>query len=500
MATGPLHRVIQGIRTLVGDPQTVSDGLLLKSFIGQRDEAAFTILVERHGPMVMGVCRRLVDNFADAQDAFQATFLTLARKASSVSPAEMVGNWIYGVAYRTALEARGKLARLRSREKQVENMPEPKVEHVEHDPGQRELLGQLDHELSRLPDKYRVPVVLCELEGRSRKDVAQQLQLPEGTLSSRLATARKLLADRLGRRGMTLSAASLTALLAQPTAQAAVTPALIASTVQLATLSAAGNAAAASHVAALSNGVIHAMFMSKLKFLACGLTAFCLLSAGLAYVAHASIWRAGGVSPPVEQTATEPLHDTPGGLRPPLAGQPDKISTPSFTKIHLKTGKAVIRQTGKESFAVKGDDVLAKLGKASVVDGTLVLSSPAPTVEFVVECKELSSLTIEGVTTVDVADLKTKRLEVVTSAVGQVTLSGTADEQIIEVKGGAARFDGSACKGKQATVLVSGAGQTVVNVSDKLKVTIPVSGQVEYLGSPVIEKEVSVAGTLSKRE
>src|SRR5262245_10455269 len=174
--------------------------------------------------MVWGVCCRLLRHPPDAEDAFQATFLVLVRKAAAVCPRELVGNWLYGVASRTALAARAARSRRAARERQVDVMPEPLAAGVT---AWEELWPLLDRELARLPDKYRVAVVLCDLEGRSRKDVARQLRLPEGTLSSRLATARRLLARRLARHGLTLSGGAVAALLGQHVSAAAVPPLLM---------------------------------------------------------------------------------------------------------------------------------------------------------------------------------------------------------------------------------------------------------------------------------
>src|SRR5262249_14819560 len=160
----------------------------------------------RHGPMVLGVCRRMLRNIHDAEDAYQATFLVLVRKASTIRPRDLVGNWLYGVACRTAMKARAMSTKRRIKEHEAPGPAWPKDSaNGDHE----ELLRHLDAELHRLPDKYRVPVVLCELEGRSRKEVARRLGLPEGTLSWRLAQARKMLARRLSRRGLTLSASGL---------------------------------------------------------------------------------------------------------------------------------------------------------------------------------------------------------------------------------------------------------------------------------------------------
>jgi RNA polymerase sigma factor (sigma-70 family) len=248
-------KLLQQVRA--GALRGLTDGQLLARFIERRDEAAFEALVRRHGPMVLGLCRRVLGSLHDAEDAFQATFLVLARKAASLRSRELVGNWLYGTAYRTALEARATIARRRAREKQVGVMPEPQAEP---EPAWRELLPLLDQELNRLPDKYRVPVVLCELEGKSRKEVAQLLGLPEGTLSWRLAHARKLLARGLARYGLAVSAAALS----ESMASACVPRALAAATAK----AAAGQAGAVpAHVVVLTEGVVKAMFLSKIKAL-----------------------------------------------------------------------------------------------------------------------------------------------------------------------------------------------------------------------------------------
>src|SRR5262249_53892979 len=154
-------------------------------FLAGRDEAAFAALVRRHGPMVFGVCRRVLRHHHDAEDAFQAAFLVLARKAAGVRH-ESLGSWLYTVAYHAALEARAVAARRRADERQVEEMPHPEVSPVEV----QDWRPLLDRELHRLPQKYQAALVLCDLEGKSRKDAAGELGIPEGTLSSRLATAR----------------------------------------------------------------------------------------------------------------------------------------------------------------------------------------------------------------------------------------------------------------------------------------------------------------------
>jgi RNA polymerase sigma factor (sigma-70 family) len=265
MATSQMTRLIQQLRraALLRDGVGLTDGQLLQSFLARHDEAAFEILVHRHGAMVLGVCRRVLRNADDAEDAFQATFLVLVRKAATLVARDTIGNWLYSVAYHTALKARAAACRRRAKERE---MPRPTAlaESL-----WRDVLPLLDQELHRLPNKYREPIVLCDLEGKSRKEAARQLGWPEGTVAGRLARARAMLAERLARQGVTLSATALATALAHSAEAAAVPMPLVVSTSKAATALAAGQAAAAgvvsASVAALMEGVLQAMFLTKLK-------------------------------------------------------------------------------------------------------------------------------------------------------------------------------------------------------------------------------------------
>jgi RNA polymerase sigma factor (sigma-70 family) len=268
MATIQMATVIRQFRRalLRQDATGRTDGQLLESFIDQKDEAAFEALVRRHGPMVLAVCRRVVRNHHDAEDAFQATFLVLARKASSIKPRGMVANWLHGVAYQTALKARTMTAKRRLREKNVTAMPEPAAPA----PNQwHDLQPLIDQELNGLPENYRLPILLCDLEGKSIKEATLQLGWPQGTLAGRLARGRKLLARRLTNRGVLVSAASLAAVISPNVASAGVPTSLMISTVKTATLIAAGQAPAAgvvpAKVATLMQGVLRTMLLTKLK-------------------------------------------------------------------------------------------------------------------------------------------------------------------------------------------------------------------------------------------
>ncbi len=262
------------------EPSGLGDGDLLECFILERDEAAFEALVRRHGPMVLGTCRRLLNNEADAEDAFQATFLVLAKRAASVVPRAMVGNWLYGVARRTALKARAAAARRRAKEREAATMAEREAPAAG---AWSDLRPLLDGELGRLPDKYRAALVLCDLEGKSRQEAARQLGWPEGTLSCRLARGRAMLAKRLRRRGVALTGAALAAALAGNAAAAVVPGPLVAGTVQAAAAVAAGVGPAgvvSGPVAALTEGVLRSMFLVKQQLRVAVLLTLGALAAG----------------------------------------------------------------------------------------------------------------------------------------------------------------------------------------------------------------------------
>jgi RNA polymerase sigma factor (sigma-70 family) len=270
----------------------LSDGQLLGRFVERRETSAFEAIVERHGPLVWGVCRRVLRDHHDAEDAFQATFLVLARKAASVMPREKLGNWLYGVAFQTAMKARATRAKRRVRERPAWEMTEPEAVPHEHPD---ELLARLDREVARLPEKYRLPIILCELEGKTHRQAAEQLGWPVGTVSGRLSRARALLASRLSRPGTPLTVGALGGRLAADLARAGVPADLVRSTAQAASLSTAGKAVAAgvvsAQVAALTGEVLKAMLLHKLKLITAMLLATLALAAGgmsLTYRAHAT--------------------------------------------------------------------------------------------------------------------------------------------------------------------------------------------------------------------
>jgi RNA polymerase sigma factor (sigma-70 family) len=323
MPTGQANRLMPSLRRVVLARQSAArtDGELLGAFVADRDADAFAELVRRHGPMVLGVCRRVVNDHATADDAFQATFLVLARRAAAVRPREQVGSWLYGVAYRTALKARMVLARRRSREKQVDVMPEPTAP-TSSTALWADLQPVIDEELARLPERLRLPVVLCDLEGRPQREVAKHLNVPPATLATRLASARRTLAARLTRRGVTLSGGALAGLLGAHASASAVPHTLASGVVRAAEAGATG-AAVQSLVSAravqLSEGVMRMMMLAKLKAVAVLAVTALALTTGLGL----------GLMPAAAGDGNEPApaQEEKAAAKPAPVAQPATINT-----------------------------------------------------------------------------------------------------------------------------------------------------------------------------
>ncbi|MCA9122748.1 MAG: sigma-70 family RNA polymerase sigma factor [Planctomycetaceae bacterium] len=251
---------------LTSRERSESDGALLRAFLDRRDDLAFAKLVSRHAGLVMGVCRRVLGNEQDAEDAFQATFLVLARKASSLKSSKSLPAWLHKTAHRIALRARADRARLREQPIETEAMTE------EHSSLQR---IAKEHERSALDEELnRLPVFLCCLEGKSREDAARQLGWSNGSLKGRLERARQLLRRRLILRGVSLSVAVALVLRSQAVVQAAVAPSVVATTVQASMrysvgLSPVGYVSPNAHL--LANWSLKAMSITSVKFTLCAL-------------------------------------------------------------------------------------------------------------------------------------------------------------------------------------------------------------------------------------
>lgn len=276
----------------------LSDRELLERFVQRREQAAFTALVRRHGPMVLSVCRRVLSNIHDAEDAFQATFLVLAEKADRLRRPELLANWLYGVAYRTALHARQRAARRKKLEREAATVSTPiSDQEIES----RELRRVLDEELHRLPEKYRAPLVLCYLEGKTNEEAARLLGWPAGSMSYRLSRGRELLRGRLEARLATLSLFVPALCLADYLQPAVVSPLLATTTVQAAVIAAGAKIAAAgagilsASVRELAEATLRSMAPSRWRWLfAALLTLVILFGVGVAVSAVFASWTSGG--------------------------------------------------------------------------------------------------------------------------------------------------------------------------------------------------------------
>lgn len=306
MPDGPLNRAIRRTLLRLQGEGELTDGQLLERFAVENDEAAFEALVRRHGPMVLRVCRRVLGNSHDAEEAFQATFIVLARKAGAIGRRELVGGWLHGVASRVAMKARAQA--LQRREQPTETIAEV-AQSEETDPGWKDLRPVLDEELGRLPDKYRAPMVLCYLEGKTNSEAADQLGMGRWTIATRLSRGRAMLRERLSRRGVALSALVLTALLEQEAiAAGTAAPAIVVLNFS--------TAAAGAPVTALAQAAIDGLFWTKVK-------TWALVAAAVLLVSGVGIGTTLALTGPAQPQAEEIVdpHQVKLGVNANLGGK-----------------------------------------------------------------------------------------------------------------------------------------------------------------------------------
>jgi RNA polymerase sigma factor (sigma-70 family) len=505
---------------LACDGEALTDATLLERFLDRHDEDAFALLVRRHGPMVLGVCRRLLQDSHDAEDAFQATFLVAVRKAASVRPRALFGNWLYGVAYRTALEARARIARRRSKERQVDTMPQAPQVAPEND--WEPLRQLLDQELSRLPEKYRVPVVLCELEGRSRRDVARQLGLPEGTLSSRLATARKTLARRLARHHPALSGGALAALTAGASAE--VSPGLARSAVQVV-------AGAPPQVVALAEGVLKAMLLTKLKVAGLFVLA-ALVTAGMGVIGLCAFAAGPDPARPAEvrdedgpQARDDDGPKAPGKRRPrdedneAIRGSGKEatreLKLSDFTTVDVGDAFQVEVTPGKSfRVAITADDNVLPHVKATKDGDALKIgldragrSFQDVTLKAVVTMPALEGVSASGAGKVTIGgfksakdcklrasgagrltgDLEAQTVDLGATGAGRISLTGSAREARISGEGAGHLALGDFTI-RSASVVLTGASRATIQVKNSLDYDLSGASSLKYGGEPKVGK------------
>jgi RNA polymerase sigma factor (sigma-70 family) len=285
MASGQSGAIVRQVQRLFGGGSVAGlrEGQLLERFIKNRDESAFEAIIAHHGPMVLGVCRRVLHDPRDAEDAFQVTFLILVKKAGGIRDREQLGPWLHGVAQRVAMRARTVAVRRLDRERPGVEMEETAVDLL-CEADRNDFRAVLDEELGRLPDKYRSPLVLCYLEGLTHEEAALRLRWPVGTVRSRMAWARDRLRGRLARRGLALPAAVLLSALASETTASPVPPALFESTLKAAMGLAVAKGATAgvvsASVASLMGEALNVMYYHKLKSFALGMLAVGAVTGG----------------------------------------------------------------------------------------------------------------------------------------------------------------------------------------------------------------------------
>jgi RNA polymerase sigma factor (sigma-70 family) len=331
-----LQTVVEHLRTLV-EPElsALGDRDLLGRFISRKDEAAFAALVERHGPMVHGVCRRMLRSRDDADDAWQATFLVLARRAGTIRKRASVASWLHGVALRIATKVRQRAARSAHNDLPADLTNGPEADDLSW----REVQRILDEELQRLPERLRQPVVLCYLEGKTRDEAAGELGWSLTTFRGRLDTARERLRARLSKRGVTLPAALVASLLTQA-GEALALPALrIESTIQSAIAGVVPNG-----LARLVEGGLRTMAATRLPVLAGMVLAVGLLGGGSAIV-----FRDRGPADAAPLNAAEPAK----ALKADDSPKPNPIDDDIVAKVR-QSDKIVVYQPGKQYEVLKG--------------------------------------------------------------------------------------------------------------------------------------------------
>jgi RNA polymerase sigma-70 factor (ECF subfamily) len=339
--------------------QGASDAVLLDRFIDGRDESAFAELVHRHSAMVLGVCRRVLNNAHDAEDCFQAAFMVLVRKADTIEPRAMVGNWLYGVAYRTALEARKLAARRRDMErKKPAPAPADNTSEIWAD-----LKPVLDQELTKLPDKYRAVVVACDLQGMTRQEAAEALGLPEGTVASRLARARALLARRLSRYSLNVTTIGIAVLLTEHAA-AIVPSGLIAATIGAGARIAAGkgaNGLLSPRASTLTDLVVGSMKPGNLKIAAVIAVILAVLTLGVsAFLPSAQAERKPEANKPELRKVDDPKIEKPEVVANCVVQNVDLVKQTIHTLRSTMTGDEEsicdVRVTPQTAIVIDGRD------------------------------------------------------------------------------------------------------------------------------------------------
>jgi RNA polymerase sigma factor (sigma-70 family) len=553
MGTNAIHGVLQHLRRAVLQQESagLSDGELLERYVDRQDGSALETLIHRHGAMVLAVCRRILGNEADAEDAFQATFLVLVRKAASIRSRAMVSNWLYGVAHNTALKAKAMNRRRRTREREAGAIAKPEA----HEAVWQEVKALLDRELSALPDPYRTAIVLCDLEGKTIKQAAGYLGWPQGTVATRLRRGRALLAKRLLKHGLTLSIGGLARAVSQGATAVHVPASLIGSTIRATTAVSLGIAqtpVVSAKVAILAEGVLTGMLLHKLKITLAFCVATCMMVAGASLPTYQA-WAAAGTkakvasAPPAnaecagEPQATDNSKPRSDDLPPKGSDAPatvpgelsirgsgkvitKEVPLADFTTIEVSRSIQV-ELTRADSFrvALTSDDNLLPYFQASKDGSVLRLTLDPklksfwaralkatvamPTLERV-SLEQHSRLTWKGFQSAKVfrakvtggsildGEIEAEKVDLEATGLSTVTLKGSASEATVSAsRQSLLLLAGLALD--QASVTLKNGSMATVHVKTRLEYDLSAFSHLGYLGNPGITKGTTSGASLA---
>jgi RNA polymerase sigma factor (sigma-70 family) len=463
-------RLLHQLRQLLpvhGD-RAESDAELVASFKANRDEAAFAALVARHGPMVLGVCRRVLGDQHAVEDAFQATFMALARQVAAVRSPALLPGWLYGVAYRIALKARARAARRRASTLDAETGPlDRRPDPLEH-LTVRELLDALEHEVQRLPRSYRLPVVLCCLEGLTQEEAAQRLGCSAGSIKGRLERGRKQLHARLVRRGATLAVALTAASVAHAAPKSSLLGATVKAALAFAVRGSTASTLASVEAVQLASGV--ACGASVLRRIVLPMLLF-----GLAFAAlGVGMW----MEPPNALVADEPVHEPRADAKDAVP-RTDRLGDPLPPGVLFRIGTVRLQH---------GDDIR---NIAASPDGALVASASNDGSLSIWETatgKERSRLPLDHPVDGWLAFTPDGK-SLVTSREDKLDLLDVASGKIVRTFGGGARCGAFAVDGKTLTAVQQGEGWAPVVRKWDVQTGKPVKEWTIPLQPTVVEEE-----------
>ncbi len=531
MTTTDANRLIRHLRHAVlrQNGADLTDGELLELYVTRRDEGAFEALFRRHGPMVLGVCRRILRNQADAEDAFQATFLVFVRRAASIRSRSTVSNWLYAVAHNTALKAKAMSQKRHAKEREAGSVAKDEARAEVW----QELQTLLDTVLSKLAEKYRIPILLCDLEGRTIKEAARHLGWPQGTVATRLTRGRAQLAKQLTKHGLTLSGGVIATALAQESALGNLPSALLASTAKAASsFAATGHYMAAgvvsAKVAALTNVTMKTMLLAKLRLCISLVLVFAFIgvSTGV-YWAHGSdaseitavTWTSDAQPSRPVALASQVMKPTPADAKPfatsvrnnkTIDARDDdqevqkEWDLPRFDELFVSGRiKVIVTPSSEQHITVRGDGELVRRLEPRVVRKSnydrLVLdlstqadraNKGADTIEVRITVRRLSSVIAEGRAAVELRGIENESLTLTVSGRAKLEVTGSS-KKLEAIVGDSGQLDASRLAAGDVTVMASGKSSSVFRPEKSFSVMSSGDSRLEYIGTPAQLRKIT---------